>query len=116
MAIESHYDWQRWGRSSTKRARRDRYRAIFQFELAEKAEAGEVDPHDYAKAIHASDQDHVMDHLIHESENPSAENGFTVALDWATIWDWIKTHWVDILKLVLFVLFLEPKPEGPAHG
>ena len=50
--------------------------------------------------------------LMAEVEKYTAENMPKGKLDWATIVQWLKDHWMDILKLLLsLVVFLEEPPQ-----
>ena len=104
----------RWNnRPGSDGAARIRYRAIFQAELSERAELGQITTEDYSKALQASERDRVVDKLITESENPEADSGFVGEFSWENIVQWVNDNWVQILRLVLtiFLLFLDGNPD-----
>lgn len=95
---------------------RDRFRAVFQVELTERHDAGEISDEEFIKVLAGSDRDRVIDRLIREAEKPTPDSRFSYSLNWDDIIQWMKDHWLDILRFMLTILLLFLDEEEQTDG
>jgi|SRR3972149_506053 len=75
-------------------------------ELMRRRDEGKVSEEEYGQAFDAMENPRTAQRVILRSQDELGE------IDWDGIVQWIKDHWLDILKIILTIclLFLEPKP------